>query len=296
LKALKRTMAAEYSRELGVKVFEGQKRLVQLGFRMGGQAPYGLRRMMVSADRKSKRTLTLGEYKNLKTDRVILVPGPKEEVNCVSEIYAMALHRMGCTDIARSLNRRGMTRNGKCWTYFTVERVLTNPIYTGCNTWHRTSGRLRTRQISLNPQHWILKRGSFTPLVDQQTFDKAQIKRRKWADRTWSDAELLGKLRWLLSRKGTLSQQLIDKTRGMPSVSTYFYRFGTARRMYGLIGYRPKEGTFNRSDHAINTKRLRRELAKELALLFPQNLKVRHFSTGKRATLLFDNTLEVPPG
>ena len=36
MKALKRAMAAEYSRELGVKCYEGQKRLAQLGFRMGG--------------------------------------------------------------------------------------------------------------------------------------------------------------------------------------------------------------------------------------------------------------------
>jgi len=32
LKALKRSMAAEYSRELGVKVYAGKKRLVRLGF------------------------------------------------------------------------------------------------------------------------------------------------------------------------------------------------------------------------------------------------------------------------
>jgi DNA invertase Pin-like site-specific DNA recombinase len=38
LKALKRTMAAEFSRELGEKVYVGQKRLAQLGFRMGGYA------------------------------------------------------------------------------------------------------------------------------------------------------------------------------------------------------------------------------------------------------------------
>src|SRR5213079_249859 len=49
-KALKRTMAAEYSRELGVKVLEGQKRLARLGFKQGGVPGYGLRRMLVSAD------------------------------------------------------------------------------------------------------------------------------------------------------------------------------------------------------------------------------------------------------
>jgi len=38
LKTLKRSMAAEYSRELSVKVFSGQCRLIELGFRQGGPA------------------------------------------------------------------------------------------------------------------------------------------------------------------------------------------------------------------------------------------------------------------
>jgi DNA invertase Pin-like site-specific DNA recombinase len=38
IKALKRAMAAEYSRELSVKVFAGQARLTELGFRQGGMA------------------------------------------------------------------------------------------------------------------------------------------------------------------------------------------------------------------------------------------------------------------
>ena len=37
LKTLKRSMAAEYSRELSVKVFSGQCRLIELGFRQGGR-------------------------------------------------------------------------------------------------------------------------------------------------------------------------------------------------------------------------------------------------------------------
>src|ERR1700744_5081597 len=44
LKALKRTMAGEYSRELGLKVFAGKRRIVDLGFRVGGFAGFGLRR------------------------------------------------------------------------------------------------------------------------------------------------------------------------------------------------------------------------------------------------------------
>jgi len=40
LKQLKRTMAGEYSRELGVKVYAGQKRLVQMGHRPATQPPW----------------------------------------------------------------------------------------------------------------------------------------------------------------------------------------------------------------------------------------------------------------
>jgi DNA invertase Pin-like site-specific DNA recombinase len=45
MKALKRTMAAEYSRELGIKVLDGQRRIALLGYRPVGTAGYGLRRM-----------------------------------------------------------------------------------------------------------------------------------------------------------------------------------------------------------------------------------------------------------
>ena len=47
LKTVKRVMAGEYSRELSVKVFAGQCRLVELGFRQGGAAGYGLRRVLI---------------------------------------------------------------------------------------------------------------------------------------------------------------------------------------------------------------------------------------------------------
>lgn len=50
MKALKRTMAAEFSRELSQKVFIGKKRRAQKGFHEGGQPGYALRRVLVGAD------------------------------------------------------------------------------------------------------------------------------------------------------------------------------------------------------------------------------------------------------
>src|ERR1700704_1440918 len=64
LKALKRSMAGEYSRELGVKVFAGQRTVYLRGFRgSGGRPGYGLRRMLVSPEGKAKQLLAMGERK-----------------------------------------------------------------------------------------------------------------------------------------------------------------------------------------------------------------------------------------
>lgn len=50
LKALKRSMAAEFSRELGEKVFRGKARLARLGFWVGGPPGSGYRRLMIICD------------------------------------------------------------------------------------------------------------------------------------------------------------------------------------------------------------------------------------------------------
>src|SRR5208282_5290893 len=118
LKTIKRTMAGEYSRELSVKVFNGQCRLVELGFRQGGPAGYGLRRQLIDKDRNAKHVLSRGEQKSIQTDRVILVPGPEEEVRIVREIYNRFTQE-GSSEaaIAELLNSRGiLTDLGRPWT------------------------------------------------------------------------------------------------------------------------------------------------------------------------------------
>ena len=50
IKTVKRTMAAEYSRELSVKVFAGQANLIRRGYRQGGPAGFGLRRLLVDVN------------------------------------------------------------------------------------------------------------------------------------------------------------------------------------------------------------------------------------------------------
>ena len=87
IKSVKRSMAGEYSRELSTKVFQGACRLIQLGFKQGGAAGFGLRRVLIDQAGKAKGTLKIGEHKSLQTDRVVLMPGPDDEQKTVRWIY-----------------------------------------------------------------------------------------------------------------------------------------------------------------------------------------------------------------
>src|SRR5688572_23983305 len=60
VKGVKRAMAGEYSRELSSKVFQGACRLIQLGYKQGGTAGFGLRRMLVDQNRCRPRLLRSG--------------------------------------------------------------------------------------------------------------------------------------------------------------------------------------------------------------------------------------------
>ncbi|MEO6802267.1 MAG: recombinase family protein [Granulicella sp.] len=53
-------------------------RLIELGFRQGGPAGYGLRRQLIDRDQTPKGLLGRGERKSLQTDRGILIPGPEQ--------------------------------------------------------------------------------------------------------------------------------------------------------------------------------------------------------------------------
>lgn len=241
LKTVKRVMAGEYSRELSVKVFAGQCRLVEKGFRQGGTAGYGLRRLLVDENGEPKAELAVGERKSLQTDRVILVPGPPEEVETVRRIYRLFVeHGVQEADIAARLNQDGiLTDFGRPWTRGTVHQVLTNPKYMGDNVFNRISFKLKMRRVVNAPEHWIRARGVYTAIVDAATFERAA---RIVEDRSrrLTDVALLDLLRSLLLEQGSLSSLVIDEREDMPSSSVYRNRFGSLLRAYHLVGYSPR--------------------------------------------------------
>jgi DNA invertase Pin-like site-specific DNA recombinase len=294
LKALKRSMAAEFSRELGEKVFRGKTRIVQLGFWVGGAPGYGYRRLMVSAEGKPKQTMKHGEHKSLTTDRVILIPGPRKEVECIQLLFAMAIEGQGGTAIARELNRRDITRGGKPWSNVDVKNILRNPKYTGCNVWHRHSQRLRSdKRIEVGPEQWIMKPGAFAPIVDKETFDRAQSCFPTRADFLWSDEEILRRVRRLLKTRGRLSETLLLGARGMPATSTIHNHFGTLRQLYEKVGYHLETEDIFKGEQGARSLNLRRKVVRDIIKLFPDNVVATHLPKKTRSMLLVDGNFMV---
>ena len=274
MKSLKRTMAGEYRRELGVKVLAGQKRLARLGFKQGGSPGYGLRRLLLSAAGIPRQELASGQRKSIATDRVVLIPGPADEVQVVQEIYRMLVSgKLSPYAIARELNRRRVTYVGDSkWDYQAVYMILTHPKYSGCHVFGRTTAKLHSRTIRLPKSEWILTPKAFKPIVDPQTFEEAQtILRARTINRT--DEDVLEKLRTLLAAKGRLSLSVIQNCADLPSPTTYRNRFGSLRKAYSLIGYgRPDQ--FRPLDLRQRTMALREQLIAQIVDLFPNKVSI----------------------
>jgi DNA invertase Pin-like site-specific DNA recombinase len=238
IKTVKRAMAGEYSRELSAKVFQGACRLIQLGFKQGGTAGFGLRRMLVDHTGQQKGMLKMGEHKSIQTDRVILVPGPDEEVEIVRWMYdAFVKEKKSEWEIADLLNERGiLTDFQRPWTRGTVHEVLTNEKYLGHNVYHRTSCKLKQKHVENPPEKWIRADNAFVGIVDSTLFLAAQsiILTRS---QKLSDEEMLAKLRGILTQHGRISGILIDEAEDLPSSSAFRNRFGSLVSAYRLIGY-----------------------------------------------------------
>ena len=240
LKNLKRSMSGEYPRDLSTKVFAGQCRLIRLGYRQGGPAGYGLQRMLQDHQGKSKEIFPRGQHKSIQTDRVILVPGPPEEVAVVQRIYHMFIQEGRNEEaIATTLNQESiLTDLGRPWMRGTIHQVLTNPKYQGENVFNRVSFKLKQNRVRNPPDMWVRREHAFTPIIDPAIFAQAQaIIAARHQHLTTED--LLDRLRQLFRERGMLSAIIIDEAADMPSSSLYRSRFKSLIRAYALVGYDP---------------------------------------------------------
>jgi len=280
LKSLKRMMAAEYSRELSAKSFRGQKLLSEKGFRTGGTAGYGLCRMAISEDGSRTQILRPGELKSISSDRVVLIPGPKEEVEVVLKMFAMAAKtNMGYSAIASELNASGILyKPGRAWADYAVEGILKNKKYAGCHVWNRTTGKLATNRQHNPTKEWVIVPNAFEPLVSLSTYDKAQALRPK--GNRWTKEQLLEKVEQLRSHSAE---------QGGPCLTTL------RRRLIGLPYLRSSRGTASLHPAAgpLATRQrvveLRNDIFDTLLRAFPDTISEFHLSRKSRPLLKLAN-------
>jgi DNA invertase Pin-like site-specific DNA recombinase len=237
IKSIKRAMAAEFSRELGAKVFAGQKRQLLNGYWQGGGAKYGTRRQLVSDGGANKGALSRGDRKSLQADHVILVPGDPAEVRIVRDVFRwFVIDRLNEGAIALRLNRAGKkTQQGRVWCNMSVRRVVNSEIYVGTMVWNKTSCRLGAKRTCNTCDKWIRAPMKGQPLVRREMYDAAQkiiASRRK----KFSEASMLENLRVLFQERGVITTQIVDNCQYTPWSETYRRHFGTLAAACAVAG------------------------------------------------------------
>ena len=236
LKGIKRTMAAEYSRELSAKVFKAQCRFVSMGYKQGGSAGYALRRQVVGADGARKTEFASGQRKGSTTDRVIFTLGPQAEIDTLCRIYSMYIDDgLGETEIARLLNSEGIPSEfSRPWTPWMVKSLLTNEKYLGDMVFNRGSFKLQRIAVHNPRDEWVRSAGAFISPLPPATFGLAQAERARRNLRP-EKAQLLQQLRDLHAENGKVTTTILYGVRStLPKLLAR--HFGTITNAYLLAG------------------------------------------------------------
>ena len=241
-KAVKRVMAADFSRDLSARVYRASCLSASKGFHHGS-APYGFRRMLVDAQRKPKCLLQPGERKFLMTDRVVLVPGPAEERETVRRMFQWFVEDgVDVIDIARRLTaERIPNRSGGIWQQSTVRNMLKSEIYVGIQVYGKTTQKMRAKSAPTPPSAWIRNERAVEPIVDPRTFERAQ-KIFSEPVRYLSNDAILTRLKALYAREGRISERAIQSDPGLPCGPTIRKRLGSTDRLHALVGSVPTRG------------------------------------------------------
>src|SRR5581483_9893362 len=214
VKNLKRVMAAEYSRDLSLRVHAGQSRTVRNGFRHGAPVTYALRRELVDEHMRPRAILRKGEHKALITDKVRLQIGTPQEAAVVRWIYDQSAAWKMDTQIASELNERSVpTVTGRPWNRAAISRILRNEAYIGNIVYNRHSKKLGGPKVENPADLWVRGEHCVEPIVEAEIFRRVEI-RLKDRRVEISEDEMLLRLRRLLHKKGRLSPAIVQNASG----------------------------------------------------------------------------------
>jgi len=231
LKALKRTIAGEYSRELSIKIAAGQHRLAAMGFWQGGRPPFGMLRQIVSQNGNQKRILRFGQAKSVSTDRVVLIPGPKKAVETIRLAFDLYTKQQKTREeIAAILNQRSVFWGNTPWNIVKLRCLFTNPFYKGAYPYCRTH-----LAKDMPEEKWLVHEHLFPAIISERQWNQARERIREEV-KIPNDPEMLAGLRRLWQQKGTLNSNLINAAKEIPCADCYGRRFGGLNNAYRRIG------------------------------------------------------------
>lgn len=256
MKAIKRAMAAEYSRELAVKVAASQRRAFAAGYFHGGPPGYGLRRMRIDAKGNRKGLLQQGDAKASRTERIILVPGPAKEVETVRRIFRLYVRKQkSAKQIASTLNAERRRKSERIWLERSIHHTLSNERYTGVEVRNRTTSGLLLGRRDLHARRndqskWIRRPLGSPGIVSREVFKAAQARKALFNVRYPDETALLSRLRVLLVQHGKLTSKIINLETRKPKATVFQKRFGGLRAAYARIGYiHPRDWTATPAGH-----------------------------------------------
>jgi DNA invertase Pin-like site-specific DNA recombinase len=231
-----RFRAAQFSKELSVKVSHGCIRIAQQGFWVGGSAPYGYNRLLLDEARKPVHVLEHHQKKGIQNQRVTLTFGPEEQVATVRRIFQEFIETHRNTEqIADGLNRDGSrSALGGLWNSCKVRKILTNVMYAGTLVYNKTTKKLKSPTRRNPPEQWIRTAEAFVGLVEPSVFDRAQSIITQVAQR-YSPEIMLGHLERLHREHGFLHASLLTADEESPSASTYATHFASLDAAYQQV-------------------------------------------------------------
>lgn len=237
LKQMKRTMAAEYSRDLSRKVSRAQRYLLLKGYWMGGTPPFGLRQQITDEQGNPSPKPAGNVWKKRQGVHGRLVHGPAEEVALVRRIFAMYL-REGATiaSVSRHLTSEGLVSSaGKPWSEITLARILKNETYAGRFVTNRYSHAVGSSSRVANPKaEWITVEKAVPPIISPTKFAAVARKRanlRRFATRS----DVIADLKRVALAQGNITQKILNKY-GRWSGGVYLNRIGSIAEIRAEAG------------------------------------------------------------
>jgi DNA invertase Pin-like site-specific DNA recombinase len=231
-----RFRAAQFSKELSVKVSHGCIRIAQQGYWVGGSPPYGYNRLLLDEARKPVHVLEPRQKKGIQNQRVTLTLGPDEQVITVRRIFNEFIEaRRDTEQIAESLNCDGLrSARGGLWNAGKIRQILTNVMYAGTLVYNKTTKKLKTPTRRNPSDQWVRTVGAFVGLVEPMIFDRAQAIMAQAAQR-YSPATMLGHLERLHQEHGFLRKSFLRSDDEAPSASTYATHFASLDAAYQQV-------------------------------------------------------------